>query len=78
MPGKRAQPADVLRAIAAHVDEYGWPPTLDELAEATGLAAKSCVFYHLTQLEAQGFIRRGRGARMIALTDRGRRVIERR
>lgn len=57
-PEKRGdrQRAAILRAIAAHVAEFGWPPTVRELCDAVGLGSTSTVHAHLSRLVLEGRI----------------------
>jgi repressor LexA len=50
----------ILRFIRGFAREHGYPPTLREIGEAVGLAA-STVSYHLSILEADGYLSRGPG-----------------
>lgn len=54
LSGRRAQ---VMAAIVAHCMEHGGsPPTYHEIAERTGITAKSHVHYCLRQLAAAGMV----------------------
>lgn len=68
-----ARPRDrrVLAAVAAHVDEQGWPPTLRELADRTGLT-RAVAYRSLLRLEAAGFLERDAGK-----VERGMRLVSR-
>lgn len=46
----------ILRAIADHVLEFGWPPTVRELCDAVGLSSTSTVHAHLHRLVREGRI----------------------
>jgi repressor LexA len=50
----------ILRFIRGFTREHGNPPTLREIGEAAGLAP-STVSYHLSILEADGYLSRGPG-----------------
>lgn len=63
---------DALLAIAAYIEEHGWPPSLAEIGAAIGLRSRARVLDHLLDLEAEGMIRRGPGPRMLRLTEIGR------
>lgn len=52
----------VLDAITTHVQAHGYPPTLRELATATGVVSTSTVVFHLKALQHLGYIRRAPGA----------------
>ena len=47
---------NVLRLIAEKVNEVGFPPTLQELADELGVASKNAVLKHLNALEKKGYI----------------------
>jgi repressor LexA len=61
----------VLNFTRGYIARHGYPPTLREIADGTGLASPSAVAYVLDGLEKRGLLRRahGRGtARTIVLT----------
>ena len=62
---------NVLRLIAQKVNEAGFPPTLQELADELGVASKNAVLKHLNALEKKGYIgkREGGAARGIRILD---------
>lgn len=62
---------NVLRLIAQKVNEVGFPPTLQELADELGVASKNAVLKHLNALEKKGYIgkREGGAARGIRILD---------
>jgi len=63
---------EILTFIHEQVSERGYPPTVREICNATGLASTSTVHGHLSRLEDQGFIIRDRSKpRAIELTDDG-------
>ena len=45
-------------SIVAHVNEYGFAPTVRELCKLTGLASTSTIIGHLKTLEKKGYIKR--------------------
>ena len=51
---------EILRTLVSWMREHGYPPTMRELGEATGLSSTRSVSDHLVRLEELGFIRRGR------------------
>ncbi len=53
---------EMLDFISRFIKEYGYAPSLREIAEGIGLAAVSNVHHHLKQLEEEGYIRRAPGA----------------
>ena len=65
-PGTRSRTA-ILEAIASHIEENGWPPSVREIGAAVGLSSSSTVHQHLMQLKREGKIELGGGPRMIRL-----------
>ena len=67
--GSRATSAKVLGFIEDYVANFGNHPTLQEIAEGTGIASVSTVKYHLMKLENKGLIEtssgRSRGIRSL-------------
>ena len=55
----------IMEAIAAHMEKNGWAPTVREIAAAVGLSSPSTVHVHLMQLQREGRLHLGGGARMI-------------
>ncbi len=51
----------VLRAVEDFAQRCGYPPTLREIGEATGLASLSSVSHHLRTLQKKGYVSRGAG-----------------
>lgn len=47
----------ILEAIAKHISEEGFAPSVREIGKAAGLKSPSSVSHHLTRLEHMGFIR---------------------
>ena len=67
----------VVVAIADHVAEHGYPPSVRELMDETGFSSESVVGYSLDACEEAGLIVRARGmARAVTLTEAGRAVAE--
>src|SRR5699024_11560373 len=63
---------EILMFIHEEVSDRGYPPTVREICNATGLASTSTVHGHLSRLEDQGFIIRDRSKpRAIELTEDG-------
>ena len=48
----------ILNTIIESVQERGFPPSVRELGQATGLASVSSISYQLSELERMGYIRR--------------------
>lgn len=62
---------NVLKLIAEKVNEVGYPPTLQELADELGVASKNAVLKHLNALEKKGYIGKREGG-----AARGIRILE--
>jgi len=62
---------NVLKLIAEKVNECGFPPTLQELADKLEVASKNAVLKHLNALEKKGYIgkREGGAARGISILE---------
>jgi repressor LexA len=62
---------NVLRLIAEKVNQVGYPPTLQELADGIGVSSKNAVLKHLQALEKKGYIgkREGGAARGIKILE---------
>lgn len=78
---KEARKARVLTAIAEFTDEYGYPPSYRNLAEAVGIA-HSAVFHLVESLRTDGLINERHAkapwhSRAITLTPAGRAVADR-
>lgn len=61
----------ILRFIGQYIAENGWAPTYQEIADGVGLKSKSDIGAFLFALEKKGYIKKGNGPRMIALTGKG-------
>ncbi|WP_132876732.1 transcriptional repressor LexA [Tamaricihabitans halophyticus] len=48
----------VLEVIRAHVDRFGYPPSVREIGDSVGLTSTSSVSHQLRALEQKGFLRR--------------------
>ncbi len=57
--GLTARHQRVLNFIKEYLEKHGYPPSIREIGEATGISSTSVVTYYLKQLEALGLIRRG-------------------
>lgn len=63
---------EILKYIYEEVSDRGYPPTVREICNATGLASTSTVHGHLSRLEKQGFILRDPSKpRAIEVTENG-------
>lgn len=49
---------EILDYLAAYIDEHGYAPSFEEIAETMGYASLATVHEHLTNLERKGAIRR--------------------
>ena len=70
---RRAEPADltgdqltdrqrrIMQVIEESVRRHGYPPTLREIGDATGLASTSSVSHQLMSLQKKGYVSRGAG-----------------
>ena len=69
---------ELLRAIAAHMDETGVPPTYRELAQRCGIRHVSVAFYGVGRLIDRGWVRMAWFARSraIRITDAGRMALK--
>lgn len=69
---------ELLRAIAAHMEETGVPPTYRELAERVGIRHVSVAFYGVCRLIDRGWVRMAWFARSraIRITAAGRAALE--
>jgi repressor LexA len=54
-------------ALKKFIEVNGYPPTIRELAKLLDVRSTSTVHYCLINLELKGYIRRGEGARAIAI-----------
>ena len=67
---KRQQ--EVYACIKKYIEKKGFPPTVREIGEKTGLSSSSSVHRHLTILENKGYIEKGKEkARALVLNKRG-------
>lgn len=58
-----------LDAIRAHVEDHGYPPTVQELADACGYASKSTAADTLRRLERKGWLKVHRSPRAIKVLE---------
>lgn len=54
-----ARQKQVLQTIIDRIEEFGYPPSVRDLIEASGLASVSSVSHQLSTLERRGYIKRG-------------------
>jgi repressor LexA len=52
----------ILDFIIDYISESGYPPTVREIASATGLSSSATVHAHLSKLEKSGYIKRVKGS----------------
>jgi repressor LexA len=57
-PRVTARQQQILAAIQAWIERYGYPPTVREIGAAVGLASPSSVTHHLKALQLHGLLRR--------------------
>lgn len=63
----------VLEYLAKHQAEHGYPPSIREIGNATGISSTSVVNYYMDQLKEMGYISREGGiSRGTRLADRAR------
>lgn len=60
---------NILKYMENYLDSHGFPPTIREIGEATGIASTSVVNYNLNKLVAAGYLERSsrmsRGIRLV-------------
>jgi repressor LexA len=60
----------ILKFMEVYLDNYGFPPTIREIGEATGIRSTSVVNYNLNKLVQSGYLarlnRKSRGIRLTA------------
>lgn len=60
----------VLEVIRISMSERGFPPSIREIGDATGLSSSNSVAYQLVALERKGYLRReAKRSRAIVLAD---------
>lgn len=68
MKGLTEKQQRILELVEDHVRRFGYPPTMQELADALGVRSKYGIYKHLQALARKGYIRRSEGgARGITL-----------
>jgi repressor LexA len=67
-----AKQQSILRFIRAFIEQHDYPPSIRQIQEACRISSTSVVDYNLKALERQGFIRRGRRPRTMAIPIIGR------
>jgi repressor LexA len=61
----------ILEFLETHQTKYGYPPSIREIGEKTGISSTSVVNYYLDQLEKMNYIERDRRiSRGVRLTDK--------
>lgn len=69
----------IIKFIEKHVQQFGFPPTIREIGEATGIASTSVVNYNLNKLTRLGYLTRtstkSRGLKLTEKTGGGRQNI---
>ena len=64
---------NILRFMETYMDNFGFPPTIRDIGEATGINSTSVVNYNLNKLVAAGYLARVAGkSRGIRLTNSGK------
>lgn len=64
-----------LAELAEHQRQYGYAPSLRELARLLGITSTASVLRSLQRLEREGMIRRDHGARAIAVLPAGMAMV---
>jgi repressor LexA len=67
MPRLTPRQHRILTYIRDHTREVGYPPTVREIGEHTGLASTASVHRHLLRLEEKGLLRRRAAGRSRAV-----------
>lgn len=63
----------VIRFIAEHIKETGWPPSIREIQEKFGFKSTSTVTYYVNRLIEGGYVEREPGiARGLKITEAGK------
>jgi repressor LexA len=60
---------EVLSFIIKRLKEYGYPPSIREIADELNITSPTGAVRHLTALEQKGYIRRSAGARAIQILE---------
>jgi repressor LexA len=67
----------ILEFLESHQNKFGYPPSIREIGEKTGISSTSVVNYYLDQLEKMGYIERDRRiSRGVRLTDKLTEVVQ--
>ncbi len=65
---------NILRFIETYIDTHGFPPTIRQIGEATGIASTSVVNYNLNKLVTAGYLSRSaRSSRGLRLVKNGKK-----
>ncbi len=65
---------NILRFIETYIDTHGFPPTIRQIGEATGIASTSVVNYNLNKLVTAGYLARSaRSSRGLRLVKNGKK-----
>lgn len=59
--------AEAFGAIQRFIKKQGWAPTMEELGILMGLRSKSWAYHLLKGLEKKGYVKLGKGPRMIRI-----------
>jgi repressor LexA len=59
--GVTAKQARVLRTVARYIEEFGYPPSIRDICEMTGIRSSSTVYQYLEALQRKGLISRHPG-----------------
>ena len=64
-----AKQEQILKIIAASVENYGYPPTYQQLCDILGLKSKNAIKKHIDALVAKGFLEKDSSPRGIRILD---------
>ena len=55
----------ILQVIISYISNHGYPPSIREISDLTGIGSTSTVHSHLVKMDKEGRIKLGGGPRMI-------------
>ncbi len=60
---------EILKLIAKHIDEKGYPPSYQELADVLNIKSKFAILKHIDALVAKGYLEKDSSARALRIVD---------
>jgi len=60
---------EILKLIARHIDEKGYPPSYQELADVLNIKSKFAILKHIDALVAKGYLEKDSSARGLRIVD---------